>query len=1348
MEPARASVRAHVRRIGALAAVLTCAGAALGASAAPLVVPEAPDARAQIEAAERLIAREQWAEALPLLQQLLDEDRGGLVRDAGVLVPARRAVNARLAALPERARGTYELLYGPLARRAYERGAAERSLALLREVAARYRHTASGPRAASAAASLLMDRGEFGAALLTLGRAERNVAEPALSGALAAKKLVCLARLGRLDEARALARSLAGSGTQALTVGGTRMPVDEFLRNVLTSAPPPPAAPGAFAPQVLMPRVVDLPWSGRVEPLCASVPSTRPIAAGGRIFLKRDGAIVAVDRKTLRPLWASPPPEAPVELAGVLSGDPWRGKDYLLEHLPVGDLHHWRVYDNSGLATLSAADGRLFAVCVHPLRIELPLQLWEARPEELLLTNELRCYDAATGRVIWRVGGGRHGPEPLRRCWFFTAPALSGGRAYVLAARQGELRALCLRAADGELLWDAPLGMLAARQEVTRYAMEFFLYDAAPPAVADGTVVFPTGQGVLYGLDAHAGSTLWAAPYERAEVELARLGQALSVPTGPWAACRPIVEDELCLLAPTDGRDLLAIDLRSGRMRWKATFPHGVALLGIREGRVYVQARGLTCLDAATGEAVWRGGGEALWRGIGAIGAQHVYLPEQDGLRRFDRRSGAEAPLLRWPPGTETVGNLLVTHDALIVGSPERFTACVPAQEALAPADAEVEATGGAPLSVLRRGVLRAWSGDLEGAAADLDGAPEGADPAHAVESAKARLYRALSGPDPSLAALAYAELCERWGDLHAPAEHGTASLWTQLARTVREAAREEALRAAWREGMQRLIAEAAGDVARLERLAARAPFPEGRRAALLALGRLREEAGDGGAARRAYAQVLAEGGRNEPAAAGLHRLLGGGATAYARALTGELPPAGLDGRPAPMPAWTAPGLLMLPDGPVLPPAEGKALVLREDRLHCLDAATGRQEWSFEAPPQLEPKRTPHFVPALRPSPVVPGHPSYGAGAPALAVALATAVVGLDPASGTTLYQDRFDYAATSTVRRTPVDRMEIIRRARHGLPYPPPEPDARLVQFGGTAFSPLAACHMRRDGALTALDPVDGTVLVARRPTEPTELRGALMALSDRVCLARHERAALEVYDPASGLLMAEWRFPRAPFVLAMRATPSGRLVLCDYDGLTVLDLRRMEIVSRRLVAGGLRDLVYADDALAIARTLDGRTLALPLSGDGEPVELAGPAEPEIAWAGRSDGRALLLLEGERPVTPAPYGPEFHARGSGFTLRALDGPGGAALWTWRWPGEGEWVVGPPVRAGELYLLRGATQGRCLVIGLDRRTGQEAFRVEPPGRWGLRPVPMLLAGGHVLLGSGEGVIALPAGAAR
>ncbi len=729
------------------AGLLLLAGLCLAAAPPPpagagphVVLPVQLTAEGELSAARRLAEQGRWDLALPMLQALLDGSPQALVHDGGLYRPLSRVVNALLSASPPEALRNYALLYEPAARKLYERGVRERSAALLREASVRYLHAPSGVRAAGALGGLLMDEGRFDSALLVLNDTDAPALPPAERAPLTVREIICLAHLGRRAEADRLTADLNAAGVGALTVGGKSWEPGAFVEQAFATLAPPSAAGRKPAhPDVTAAVTVDLPPGAPGDSVVPAPPSTRAIAVGDAVCLVRNGLTCCVTPRPPAVKWSAQAPGWLLTAAAGGDGDEALTPYYI----PSTTLSQWLSYDNRGMSTLSADDGHIYAVQFDPASLGFPETPWEATQADLRLTNQLSCLDAADGKPVWSLGGGLPvgGIASDRDYWFFTAPAVSGGRLYVLAALQGDLAALCLDARTGRIVWRAPVGPLESRQEVQRYWGELFLSDACPPAVADGIAVFPTGQGVVCAFDACDGAPRWVSPYPRAEALINVLGQQLNVPAGSWMPRPPVVDGNLCLIGPADGRVLVALSLHTGEPRWQTGVTGALALLGAADGHAYVQTRtSLHAFDLATGEDAWRCALPPA-PGTGVLDGSTIYVPQADGVLPVDAATGRASALLPWPPGSRTFGNLSFCGVALVAAAPDHVTICPPAGTATSP--------------------------DGQAKRQDL---------------ALARLRAVLDDPVAT-----YLDLCRQQGDELRAGTLAYASFWTVLAGVVRE---------------------------------------------------------------------------------------------------------------------------------------------------------------------------------------------------------------------------------------------------------------------------------------------------------------------------------------------------------------------------------------------------------------------------------------------------------------------------------------------------------------------------------------------------------------------------------
>ena len=834
----------------------------------------------KLRAADVMIQKRRWESALPLLQDIIEAPPEGLVEINGRYVaPARRAT-ARIASLPAEARRIYRLLYEPEAERLYRRaieGPALSRAALLEKTHSRYLNTNHGLRAASAHASLLMDGGEFAAALRLLRETDAAHPAPPLSQTILAKKLLCLVRLGRTEQVERLVRETSAGGMDTVLPGGRATSLREFVRLAREERPPlkerrvagePPPNRGWSTT-----RLATRP-GGTKPPLCRRCAA--PIITENGIFARFGGDVVALRSPLLERRWTAWAPDAwrgllPRPTVGLFDTS-WP------DFLPIDSPSIWRDCVNQGMNTLSA-DGR----SVYAVQIDY---------------GKLRCYSAADGRLSWCLGG--QNGVTLKRHWFLSAPTAQRGRAYVAAIFQGRLYALCLDARTGQPLWRTELGALHSRQEVTRYLMELYLADAAPPALAEGVAVFPTGEGAICGLDARDGTALWATPYRRSGREMHRLGEVLSVPSGTWRVRTPATLEGVCVATPLDSRCAVALSLATGELLWQREFEAAEALLGAGDqGNVYIQHRGLSCIHARTGRSVWEEP-DVPYTGAGACEHGMIYVPQTGGVQTYRAEDGGKGYYIPWPAEQPPCSDVAATDDLLI-------------------------ALGG--------GSLSAWGRTSPDR---LAAPPQGADAQDPAHVARARLKAALKTPGAAGIAGTYLDIVETVGQARIRGPWTSRTFWPDLAAALREACAEDARTdAACRRQFTELIERAAQeqDVEKLLQVARWSPFPELMRDALAAL---------------------------VPAAAGRERKpLASRVKAELAVLdAGPTEERGLEAPPSSSVVWERAGYPVPESGPPAG-ARDTVLVLGEEALRSLRAEDGEQLWQTDLWPaqQAHPRR-------------------------------------------------------------------------------------------------------------------------------------------------------------------------------------------------------------------------------------------------------------------------------------------------------------------------------------------------------------------------------------------------------
>ncbi len=250
-------------------------------------------------------------------------------------------------------------------------------------------------------------------------------------------------------------------------------------------------------------------------------------------------------------------------------------------------------------------------------------------------TGALAALDAATGQLAWVFAGeyerkfeakGLHGypnsAQVIPDAWdvFTSSPAVALGNVYFGA---GDGNVYAVDAKTGILQWKFATGDVVH----------------ASPAVANGTVFIGSWDGNLYALDAATGAQKWVFEAGRDPVYHNQVGfqsspavvdgivyvgcrdahvYAIDALTGrkkwdyptskSWVNSTPAVRDGVVYAGTSDTARLMALDAKSGRLRWifdakayifsSAALAGDLALIGSHNGKLYA-------VNAKTGALAW-----------------------------------------------------------------------------------------------------------------------------------------------------------------------------------------------------------------------------------------------------------------------------------------------------------------------------------------------------------------------------------------------------------------------------------------------------------------------------------------------------------------------------------------------------------------------------------------------------------------------------------------------------------------------------------------------------------------------------------------------------------------------
>ncbi len=360
------------------------------------------------------------------------------------------------------------------------------------------------------------------------------------------------------------------------------------------------------------PDAVARPAVGRRTPLRRTdpgraFPPTRVTAAGGRILIRNDAALLALDAATGKIGWTAPVSVSTAASRAGVTGDRG-GRD-------VG------VVRRPGDATL--------VVVVDP---RSPPAL-DQNDKLVLAPNALASFDLDDGSSAWRLGGAGSFPKILRSVTFTAPPTRASDRVLVAPAFRADGMHVVALTPDGEFLWISKVhGHDAALLKRDRTVA----LRTARLAVGDGLCIAQPGDGAVAAIEIASGAVRWISRYRTlGAVSSGNVSRAL------WAPADPAIEAGVAVVAPPDSSWLVGFDLDGGQTIWERNWSGDVfQFLGTADGLAFVSGGVVEAIDVATGETRWRSSPLEFAAGHGVLAGSRIYLPLEDEIAVLECATG------------------------------------------------------------------------------------------------------------------------------------------------------------------------------------------------------------------------------------------------------------------------------------------------------------------------------------------------------------------------------------------------------------------------------------------------------------------------------------------------------------------------------------------------------------------------------------------------------------------------------------------------------------------------------------------------------------------------------------
>lgn len=773
--------------------------------------------------AEEAIAEERFSDAVLSLGELASGDYSDTsVEDlqgqdfflrTNTAVPANRPlsnsflkrVRFLLGSLPGEAIDTYELRYGPVARKNLTEAASSRDWQKTREVRRRFFHTTAGYEASfllSQQAMLLghpLEASLYLSDLINNQRAVSHLGDAVIlmyavacessgqelkagslqarfeQGGIASNVGGEARTFASLEELKDWAKGIALAGKDAegpsLPVGpdsveakksyafhggdasrnassGGQLPLsNERWRLDTTSSP--------LQERGLRQNVEELTTSGKLPPPCWI-----PLRVGNQLLMRTTERLVGVDHRTGKRLWTYPWQlgfdifeEEPSPLNQMVGG---RSRPPILTQRVWNDLPYGQISSDGKQVYLLDQLGQVESLAMNAM---MNLRGVSRVKNQY---NTLVALDLATeGTLRWRLGADGEKGNPLESAFFLGPPLPVGDRLYVMAEIAGDICVCCLDPRSGEQLWRQQLVTVESGSVQTDPIRRVA---GAMPTYHEGVLICPTGAGVVVGIDLVDRTLRWGATVERnAEMYRSIAGSGRSLESAKlmqrWHNGIAIADEGNILVTPIESDRLYGLSLLTGEQLFQEkNRVQMMYLAGIRDGKFFlVGSHQIRAFDVDSGNLIWTTGRDLISvgqqiSGLGVFGEYDYFVPTS--TNEIIQVSLSDGTVRQRRETSYPLGNLIAADGQLISQGPTSLSVAFGESTLASQVERRLSEYPGDFDATVRKAEILIQQGELSAALEFLDKAREIQPDNDEVRmlSVSALLGRLRSENDPELA--------------------------------------------------------------------------------------------------------------------------------------------------------------------------------------------------------------------------------------------------------------------------------------------------------------------------------------------------------------------------------------------------------------------------------------------------------------------------------------------------------------------------------------------------------------------------------------------------------------------